>query len=303
MPKTLVIFNPYSDHRRSREREAALRAMAKGIAETDWAITEHPGHAADLALQAARQGFGRVVTLGGDGTAHEAINGLMQIEDAQRPELGIVPIGSGNDFTIGAGVPAETAQAMERALRGASRPIDAALIRDNRGRSEYFCNVAGIGFDGYVNIHSRGFGFLHGFPMYLAAVFMTLIRDFRTPHMKITHEAGGIELPALMLSVSNGPREGGGFQITPGARVDDGQLNFILIRKVSRLRALQLLPKIIRAEHMAEPEVTLGRTASLSLEADGPLAIHLDGEIYARREENVRQVEIQIQPAAIRIAT
>ena len=105
----------------------------------------------------------------------------------------------------------------------------------------------------------------------------------------------------LVLSVANGPREGGGSQITPDARMDGGQLDYLLVRQISRLRALQLLPKIIRAEHRNEPDVTLGRTDRLSLKADGPLAIHLDGEIFARREDNVRQVDIHILPAAIQI--
>ncbi|MGH2524653.1 MAG: diacylglycerol/lipid kinase family protein, partial [Anaerolineales bacterium] len=232
---------------------------------------------------------------------HEVINGLMRIDPAQRPKLGIVPIGSGNDFAFGTGIQLNPQEAMKRAFTGTPKPVDVALIRDGAGRSEYFNNTAGIGFDAAINIRSRKITRLSGFAMYLTATLQSIALNFHAPHMKVSYDGGLLDQPIMMLTVGNGPREGGGFRTTPDSKVDDGMLDFVYIGQISQFRMLQLLPKVMNATHIHEPDVKLGRTTRLAMDADRALPIHIDGELFAPYEADVRHVEINIIPRAIKV--
>ena len=300
MPHTTqLIFNPMADRGHSGERASDLRAMVAELGGADWHGTEYPAHATEVAAQSADRGYTTLVALGGDGTVHEVINGLMRIAPERRPRLAIVPIGSGNDFAFAAGVAANPQEAVRRAFQGTERWVDVALIRDGSGRSEYFNNTCGLGFDAAINIRTRKIKFFTGFFMYLAATLQSIAGNFEAPHFKVTYDGGTLDQPLLMLTVGNGPREGGGFKTTPAAQVDDGMLNFVYVGPVTQFRMLQLLPKFMNATHVTEPDVKLGTTTRLRLTADRALPIHIDGELFAPYEANVREVEIEIVPRAI----
>lgn len=302
MRRHLLIFNPNSDRGRSGQKASDLRAMVERLGGADWRGTEYPDHAAEIAAQAA--GYETVVALGGDGTVHEVVNGLMQIPAEKRPRLGIVPIGSGNDFAFAAGVMLKNPQeAMRRALTGTARAVDVAEIMDNHIRREYFVNTCGIGFDGAINIRSREIPFLQGFLMYLTAVLQSILLNFEAPHLKVQYDGGEIDQKIMMLTVGNGPREGGGFITTPTSKVDDGLLDFIYVHQLTRLRLLQLLPKVMKGTHIHEPDVTLKQTTRLVIESDRALPIHIDGELFAPYEANVRRVEINLYPRALQVVT
>jgi YegS/Rv2252/BmrU family lipid kinase len=300
MHNYLLIFNPNSDRGRSGQKAADLRAMVDKLGGADWRGTEYPDHAAEIAAQATR--YDTVVALGGDGTVHEVVNGLMQISPEQRPKLGVVPIGSGNDFAYAAGVPLDNAQeAVRRAFIGAPRAVDVGLIKDGTGRSEYFDNTVGLGFDGAINIRSRAINYLYGFPMYLTAVIQSIILNFEAPRLKVQYDGGTLDQNIMMMTVGNGPREGGGFMTTPMSKLDDGIFDFLYIHQLSRLRLLQLLPKVMNATHVGEPDVTIQQTTQLVIDSDRALPIHIDGELFAPYEADVRHVEITMHPKAIQV--
>jgi YegS/Rv2252/BmrU family lipid kinase len=303
MHTTLLIFNPMADRGRSGQKAADLRAMVEELGGADWRGTEYPAHATKLAAEAAGAGYTTVVAMGGDGTVHEVVNGLMQVPAERRPRLGMVPIGSGNDFAGGSAL-ADTANlqnAMRRAFTGSERTVDLALIRDGSGRSEYFDNTVGIGFDAAVNIQSRKVKLVHGFLMYLTATLQCIAFNFDAPHMHVTFDGGQLDQNVMMLTIGNGPREGGGFITTPDSKVDDGCLDFVYVDQVSQIRMLQLLPKFMAAKHGLERDVHLVRTTRLTIDADRALPIHIDGELFAPYEANVRHVEIEVAPGAIRL--
>src|SRR5262245_4130191 len=118
MRKTKLIFNPMSDRGRSGQKASDLRAIVDEHGGADWVGTEYPAHAIELAAKAGLDGYEVVVALGGDGTVHEVINGLMRVAPQHRPQLAVVPIGSGNDFAFGTGVPLNPAEAMRCAFTG-----------------------------------------------------------------------------------------------------------------------------------------------------------------------------------------
>ena len=298
-----LIFNPMADHGRSGQKAADLRPMVEDLGGADWRGTEYPAHATKLAAAAADEGYQTVVALGGDGTVHEVINGLMRIPAERRPRLGIIPMGSGNDFAGGNQL-ANTKnmqEAMRRAFTGSERAVDVALLRDAAGRSEYFDNTAGIGFDAAINIRSRGYKHIHGFMMYLSATLQSIALNFDAPHMRVTYDGGTLDQAVMMLTVGNGPREGGGFITTPSSKIDDGCLDFVYIDQVSQVRMLQLLPKFMSATHVGQRDVHVARTTRLTIDADRALPIHIDGELFAPYEADVRHVEIEVVPGAIRV--
>jgi YegS/Rv2252/BmrU family lipid kinase len=305
MTKTLLIFNPMADRGRSGQKASDLRAMVAQLSAevggADWHGTEYPAHATEVAAQAADNGYTTVVALGGDGTVHEVVNGLMRAPAERRPRLGIVPIGSGNDFAYAVGVPMNSQEAVRRAFTGAERSVDVAHIQDGTGRGEFFNNTAGIGFDAAINIQTRKLKFVTGFVMYLTGTLLSIARNFTAPHMKVTYDGGVLDQPILMLTVGNGPREGGGFVTTPASKVDDGLLDFVYIGQVSQMRMLQLLPKFMNGTHIHEPDVKIAATTRLTIDADRALPIHIDGELFAPYEADVRRVEIELTAGAVRV--
>ncbi len=300
MHRSLMIFNPESNHGRSWQTVADLRAMVDTLGGADWRGTEYPGHATEIA--AAAHGYDTVIGLGGDGTIHEVVNGLMQIPADERPALGLVPVGSGNDFAFSLGVPRDNPQdAVRSALTGTPRKVDIGKIMDGTGRSEYFTNTCGIGFDAAINIRTRAITWLHGFAMYLTATLQSIALNFEGPLMKVTHDNGGFELPTLMVILGNGSREGGGFMVTPDAKIDDGIFDFVYVTQVSRPRMLQLMTKFMNGTHVREPDVHMGRTTRLQIESNRALPIHLDGELFAPYEPNVRSITVEMLPEAMRV--
>src|SRR4030095_8683686 len=167
-------------------------------------------------------------------TVHEVVNGLMQVPEKQRPVLGVVPVGSGNDFAHAIGVPAQSDHALAHALQGAASPIDLGLMTDENGRKEYFDNTLGIGFDAVVTIRSHRLPILRGFLMYLTAVIQTIILDHNPMAMQIETDDQKLEQSVIYLVICNGPREGGGFLIAPEAKIDDGLFHYAMITNVRR---------------------------------------------------------------------
>lgn len=230
---------------------------------------------------------------------HEVINGLMQVPKERRPRLGVVPVGSGNDFAFAVGLDRRSDVALHQVFTGIPKKVDIMILRDDLGRCEYAGNTVGIGFDATVNIRSRNVPVVHGFLLYLAAVFQTIMLNHEAPLMQVKTDQEAWEARKLMLTLCNGPREGGGFRVAPDAKPDDGWLDYLTIQKVSRPMMLRLLVAVMQGKHVHLPQVKMGRFRKLEMSADRPFYIHTDGEIFAGFGVNVRQITLEIVPAAI----
>jgi diacylglycerol kinase (ATP) len=297
--KIKLILNPTANHGRSVREAADLRLLMVKH-NTDWNGTEYPGHAIEIARQAGEQGYDLVVALGGDGTVHEVINGLMQVPKETRPALGIVPLGSGNDFAHILGIPANSGEALLSAVNGQPHPLDIGSVCDENDRLEYFNNTIGMGFDSVVNMYTRKITFIHGFPMYFFALMRTIFRNFDPIDLHVETDQETWDLRSLMLALGNGPREGGGFIITPDAKLDDGLLNYVTIKKISRLMMLRLVPEFMKGTHGRFKQVRMGTCRRMIVTSQQRLYIHCDGEIYAGFGTDIRKLTIQILPNSIR---
>jgi diacylglycerol kinase (ATP) len=301
--KVKLILNPMADLGRAWQTANDLRPIAQEFkGELTWSGTVYPTHAIELAKQAAEEGYNIVIALGGDGTIHEVMNGLMQVPENKRPMMGIVPIGSGNDFAYSMGIAEKPAQALANALKGENvQAVDIGLITDENGRTEYFDNTLGIGFDTVVTIRSHKLPIVKGFLMYLTAVIQTIILNHNAAKMQIETETKKWEQDVIMLTLCNGPREGGGFMLSPNSKNNDGKMEFLTVTKLSRATMFRLVPEFLKGTHMRFKQVQMGEFKTLTLNSDLPLYIHADGEIYTSFGSNLRKASIQVLPQALKV--
>jgi len=304
MPKHRIklIVNPNADMGNAWRQASDLRPVVEAAGGADWSGTVYPTHATELARQAAEAGYELVIAAGGDGTVHEVVNGLMQVPRARRPRLGVVPLGSGNDFAHAVGITAPTpAQALHQVLQGVPRRIDIGRVEDEHGRVEFFDNTFGIGFDATVTIRSHKLPVVRGFLMYLIAVLQTILLDNAAPRLRFVSDRESWEAPKLMLVICNGPREGGGFLVAPEAVMDDGLFHYACIDQVSRPKMFRIVPEVMRGTHGRFDYVRMGTLQRLELHSDRPLAIHLDGEIFAGPGSDVRRLKVELLPQELEV--
>ncbi|HCC78593.1 MAG: hypothetical protein A2X25_09770 [Chloroflexi bacterium GWB2_49_20] len=299
--KVKLILNPMADLGNAWKAARDLRPIIAEYGNADWSGTVYPLHALELARQAGEQGYDLVIAVGGDGTVHEVINGLMQLPEERRPILGVVPVGSGNDFAHAAGVPVNPVEALKLALYGQPNRMDVGILRGGDGREEYVDNTLGIGFDAITTIRSHKLPFLRGFLMYLVAVIQTIILNFDPANLKVETDQETWDGPTVMFVMCNGPREGGGFLVAPDARPDDGIFQYASIGKVSRLMMFRLIPEVMKGTHGRFKQVRMGEFHKMTLTSDRPLYIHADGEIYSGFGTDVRQLSFEILPKALQV--
>ncbi len=299
--KVKIILNPMADMGNAWRVARDLRSITEQHGGVDWSGTVYPGHAIELAQQAGEQGYDMVIAMGGDGTVHEVINGLMKVPEEKRPVLGVVPVGSGNDFAHGLNASQTPTKALTCALDGEASSVDLGLMTDEHGRNEYFDNTLGIGFGAVVTIRSHKLPILRGFLMYLTAVIQTIILDHNPMAMQIETDEQKWEQSVIYLVICNGPREGGGFLIAPEAKIDDGLFHYAMITNVSRAMMFRIVPEVMKGTHGRFKQVRMGTCKKFTLSADRPLYIHADGEIFSGPGTDLRKVSFEILPNALKV--
>lgn len=299
--KVKIILNPMADMGNAWRIARDLRSITEQHGGVEWTGTVYPGHAIELAREAAIHHYDKVIAMGGDGTVHEVINGLMKVPERIRPVLGVVAAGSGNDFSHALGVTKNTAEALVRALDGEPARVDLGVMTDEHGHKEYFDNTVGIGFDTVVTIRTRRLPVVRGFLLYLTAVIQTIILNHNPVQMQIETETKKWEQSNILLTMCNGAREGGGFMLAPEAKIDDGILHYAMIKNLSRPMMFRLIPEVMKGTHGRFKQVTLGTCTTMNIVADRPMYIHTDGEIFSGFGTDVRKVTFEVLPSALRV--
>jgi diacylglycerol kinase (ATP) len=294
-PDTCVIFNPSSGRGRSARRLAAVR-RAWAERAVFWP-TSAPGDAEELALRAAQSGFATVAAAGGDGTVHEVANGLLR---AERPDviLALLPTGSANDYASCLGVEANWWRS-----EGVLQPhaVDVGIVRAP-GRRRYFVNGLGLGFNGTVTRESRRIHWLQGVALYGLAVLRTLCFRYELIPMCVRIDDEERRTPTLALSLALGKREGN-FVVAPQAELDDGLFDYIHAGSLRRRDLARLLPSLFGGGGLPcdRPNLWLGRCRQVRLQAESPLVVHTDGELFCVTEDGIRELEIDLLPQALRV--
>jgi diacylglycerol kinase (ATP) len=288
--KYKLIANPAAGRGRAKEAISRVRELLKARGATfDLELTKGPRDAANIARRAL-EGFDVIVAIGGDGTINEILPGMLFSE---KP-LGIIPAGSGNDFIKSLGIPNNVSKAVGILLEGNAGLIDAGKINGT-----YFANGVGIGFDAAVNRasytidHSR-----RGLLLYFCALLKTLGKYDAVP-LKITMNNTVLNQDIFLLTVGNGTTVGGGFKLTPHAKIDDALLDVTIVNPLRIPVLLWHLPKVFLGTiGRVKRYATLLKTEKLVVEVSGPVPIHVDGEIYDNGEA---RFEIEVVPKALRV--
>lgn len=288
--RTLVIVNPVSGPARFRHPDRAALArqvLARHDLEVEVALTTARGDARRLAEQARASGARLVVAWGGDGTINEVAGALAFSE----VRLGIVPGGSGNGLARDLGLPLDAVAALEVAVTGRERLIDAGRLDE-----ALFFNVAGIGLDAEIARRMASPRARRGLAGYVQATFAEL-PGYRARAYAIDVGGSCTERRALFIAVANSRQYGNGAQIAPSARVDDGKLDLVVIEEQPTWRLLAQLPAFFRGTLGPRPGLTMEQVAGAVIHADGPIGFHVDGEPHVA----MRSLRVGIHVSALRV--
>jgi diacylglycerol kinase (ATP) len=291
-----VFLNPVAGRGRAARRLPGIESQlaSHGIQ----AAVHRSRDVGDLEAQVRRflqNGGQRPVIVGGDGSIHEAVNGIMAADASTA--FGVIPCGTGNDFAKACEIPRDWQEATAglAARLAENRPlrtIDVGVMNQR-----YFANGAGIGFDAKVTGIARAYRWPIGDFVYLFAIFRAMRDGIATPAFHIDADGEVRDGPVTLASVANGAWIGGMFHIAPPASNADGLLNLVVAAPVTRTRILALLPMLMRGRHLDETEVTHTPVRKLRIESVEPVPCHLDGEMQPLQTA----FDISVLPGALTV--
>lgn len=270
-----------------------LREALDRLPEVRIRPTRRAGDARIFAREAARSGAERVVAAGGDGTVNEVVNGLM---DASRPvTLGVLPLGTANDFARSLALPEELERAVDVLVTGRTRRIDVVETRGSRPR--HLVNVAAGGFGGRVQERvDSGRKRILG-PLEYVRSAAEELPELEPYDLRMTADGETVEASVYSVVVANGSRSGGNVAVAPEARMDDGLLDVVLISALDPPELLLLLPKILLGKHLDDEGVLYRQAAVVSFHARPPMPFSGDGEPLGEEP-----LEFRVRPAALEVA-
>jgi YegS/Rv2252/BmrU family lipid kinase len=294
----LLVLNPQAGKGRARRLFPLIEKKLRAHGLTfDTAETSGPGHASELVVAALRRGTRTVVAAGGDGTVREVVNSFARMrghaQARSEPILGIIPIGSGNDFIKSVGVPRGLDEACATIAQGVTRPVDLVQLGTLKGRADsmWCANAVGIGFDALAVVEANRIRFLRGLPLYLLSVLQAT-RHYDCPRTVIELDGTRLEQPILLVACANGQFYGGGFHIAPEAKPDDGLLDVCVIDAVSRWRIIQKLLYVIKGTHAQLPEVKFYRAKRIKVTSPDILYVQADGDLLPELDPHCLEIEV-----------
>jgi len=282
--KYFVIVNPTSGRGRGERSIPKIRSsLQESGLDFNIVRTERVWHAADLAEEAAREGYDVIVCASGDGTVNEVINGIMRARGGGHTQtaLTVLAIGTGNDFAGGAGIPTTLDEGLQSLKKNRRKKIDLGLVKGgDYPDGRYFGNGIGVGFDAAVGNEAVKVRWMRGLPAYLIGVIKTVFLYYNPAQVEIILDDNEvIRQTSLMISVMNGRRMGGGFQMAPESKSDDGFFDLCIAETASKGRILAMIPHFIRGTQATLPEIQMKRAKKVSIKSlDLTFPAHADGE-------------------------
>jgi diacylglycerol kinase (ATP) len=298
--RVIVAINPTASFGASRDVGPAVVQTLRAMGHEVTSLTEPDFESLlEVAHTALRSRPDALVVVGGDGMVNLGVNLLA----GTRVPLGIVPSGTGNDMARGLGIPHDDTEAAIRMLgerlQAPPRVIDAVRIRwtddDGTPGERRFACALSAGFDAIVNERANLMRRPKGPSRYILALLAELA-GLRPLRYRVTLDDEQLELDALLVSVGNNVSLGGGMKITPDAALDDGLLDVMLVKPLSRLAFLRIFPRVFRGEHTSDPRVVMRRAKRIRIEVDAPLVAYADGERIGPLP-----VDLEVEPGALRV--
>ena len=278
-----LIVNPAAGAGRTAKKWPQIMSLLKSIGlcfEHD--VTEAPRHAIELAKSAAKRGYELVVSVGGDGTINEIVNGLYDAGNINDVMLGIISTGTGSDYIRTTGTPRNTREACQCLLTPQKQLVDLGVVEcdsASQATERLFVNFAGLGFDAeVVKATTQKFKALGSMPAYLLGLLSTLC-SYKNREVSVKLDGEIEEKKVCAIVMSNGKYGGGKMLVAPDADLTDGFLDVMTIDDISKPDLLWSLPRVYKGTHLTHPKVTMKRAKEIEIEPRQPMSIQADGEL------------------------
>lgn len=282
-----LVLNPAAGRGRAADCRGEISSYLEGReVGVVWHVTEGPGDAGKIASGLPDGAL--VVAAGGDGTVHEVAAACVETGKV----MGILPLGSGNDYVKALGVGTDLGQALEVVVEGTVRTVDTGEVNGVR-----FNNGLGIGFDAEVAAGvAQAPSYLGGFGRYLWSVGR-LLWGFECHEARL--KLGGEEIPAktILVAVALGTTYGARFRLAPESNLADGAFDVVWSEEVSRAEVLRLIPAVLRGTHLGHPKIHFARTTEVEVYLAEPTPAHVDGEMLLP----TRDFRARVLPGSLRV--
>ena len=283
MSHTRLIVNPIAGAGKTAKKWPQIAGQLKSLGvDYEHDLTEGPGHAKELAKSAANKGCELIVSVGGDGTINEVVNGLYDTGSIGDVTLGIVSTGTGADYIRTIGVPRSCMEACRRLMSPTRLTVDLGVVeytRNGQMEKRLFVNFAGLGFDAeIVRATTQEFKALGDTASYLMGLVTTLV-VYKNKEISLTLDGEVGERRICTILMSNGKYGGGGMLTAPDADLGDGFFDVVIIGDLTKPDLLRSLPRVYKGTHLTHPKVSVNRARDVEIRAAQPMAVQADGEL------------------------
>ncbi|GMQ78414.1 MAG: diacylglycerol kinase family lipid kinase [Anaerolineae bacterium] len=298
--KIKIIVNPYANRWNGRKKIPDISKAFQDIGlDHDLYVLPAAGLGSLAAQRSAEEGYDVVVAAGGDGTVNEVVNGLIAFSgDRPTIPLGVLPIGTGNDFNDMSGLPRDLHESAKLIAAGRTKQVDAGQVTID-GSRHYFGNNCALAMEPMVTIENINIKRLSGNIRYIVALLIAL-RKLKAWHFSFSWSGGSFEGSIILLSVCNSPRTGGVFPMSPNALMDDGLFDVVWALDMPLRNVLMLLPKLFRGTHLQHPDVSRKQTDRLEVRSSPGTPVHADGEVISR---SATHLLFEVLPGKITVIT
>ena len=283
-----LVFNPLANRGRAAARRKIIHEyLEKRGVQVTWHVTEGPGDAGRI-VSGLPDGT-LVVAVGGDGTVHEVAAACV----GSGRVMGVLPVGSGNDYVKALGVGTSLGRALEVIVGGEVRSVDAGEVNGVR-----FNNGLGIGFDAEVAAGvARAPKYLGGLGGYLWSVGRLFLWGFECHQARLKLDGEEVSARTILVAVALGTTYGARFRLAPRSSLQDGAFDVVWSEEVTRAEVLRLIPAVLRGTHLGHPKIHSARTPEVEVSLATPTPAHVDGEMLPP----TRDFRARVLPGALRV--
>ena len=299
--KTLLILNPVAGKGKGKKNfDAVLSALSEKFKNLEVKTSEYPGHIVEISKMAVKDGCQRIISIGGDGTPFEVINGLYADgKPGQEIELGMIPAGTGNSF-IRDFDNVSPGKWVGHVLEGKTRKVDMVeftYFMQGKEVKNYYINILGVGLIADIlKLTNEKLKFL-GALGYSLAVLIRLFKGMNN-RMTVTIDDQTFELKNSALVISNSKFTGGEMKIAPMADTNDGKVDMIVFNEVNRREILNIFANVFKGKHVNHPKVRTFSGAKMEIDADPQQLLTADGELLGETP-----MKLKVLPGELKILT
>ena len=288
-----MIVNPHAGKKQGLSvAEKVLEQFKKHNIDVDMFISKKHGDSITLASNLNIQDFDGILAVGGDGTLFEVINGLLKSNQNIKIPIGQIPVGTGNSFIKDLGIN-NLENSIQAIISGQTRSVDLGEFSYTKGK-HFFINLLGTGFVSNVAYRAKKYKLL-GSLSYILGV-LEEVAVLKSTKIEITIDGKLIKREAVFTEICNSRFTGGNMLMAPYAKIDDGLLDIIILKKVSRLKLLSLFPLLFKGEHVNDDAVEVFTGKNISLKSNSQLSLTPDGETFGNTP-----IDVSMHPKKIKM--